>query len=147
MFGSKNDKKPGVVRVANLDDLIGRDQLVQLHGKDYVLKVPEFLVWLEVASAQSELLALQAKSNVSVNELIDAYFKFIVKICPDMKREDIAKASQQQVAALWQICMDIMNGYSKKKTHLSLLLLNLTEAETNKMIQILNQLRSTPPEL
>jgi hypothetical protein len=143
----KKEKRPGAIRVANLDQLLGRDQIVTLHGVDHVLKVPEFLQWLEFASAQTELLALKDKENIKPDELIKAYHKFISKICPTITELDIAKCTQQQVSQLWQICMDLMNGYSKKKTQASLLLLNLSNQEVDRMIQTLSQLRSMPPEL
>lgn len=136
------EKKPGAVKVANLDALLARDQLVTLHGRNHRIKVPQLQTWIEIVSAQNELMALREKVSLSSDELIEAYFKFISKMCDSISKDDLRKCSQMQVSSLWQICLDMMAGYTQKKTQTSLMLITLTPEEINRMILILNRLNS-----
>jgi hypothetical protein len=147
LTSKKKKAGPPPVKVADLDALISRTMTFTLHGQDHTLRVPTVEDWLVTVAAQSKLSALREKEVITPAELIEAYWEFISKMAPSITKEDISKSSQVQVAALWQIALDVMNGYSEKKNLLNLMLLGMTDQEMERLSAILIRLKSTPPEL
>lgn len=134
------------VRVADLDKLSSKKFSFKLHGVDHKIDPPSIGNWLEIVDSSNALIGLKDQDGITKDQVVDAYFSFLSKMCPDLTKEDILKAKQDQLAALWQIAMDMMNGYEEKKTLMSLMLLSLDKEEVKRMITILNRLLLMPQE-
>jgi len=106
----KSSKKSGSVLVADLDSMVTKTVTFKVHGKMHEippLSVEEFMVF---TARYSEVMALQQKEKVTPAELIDAYYMMVNSVCKTISKEDIKSMSQNQVAALYQLMVDVFTG-------------------------------------
>jgi len=98
------------VMVADLDAMIVETVSFRLLGRDHEippLSVQQFMIF---ASAYAKVLALQEQEVVTPDQLVEAYFNLVSSVCKTITRDDIRKMGQQQVAALFQIMVDLHTG-------------------------------------
>lgn len=143
---SRERKQESPVRVADLDKISTRKYIFTLHGVDHVISPPDLKSWLELVEFNNKLWELSSKEVVSPEEFIDAYYNLISRLCPTITREDIAKANQTQVSAMWQLVLDMMNGSAQKKTLVNLAMQGMTKKDINNLVRILNQYSSMLPD-
>src|SRR5689334_17326762 len=134
------------IKIADLDKINNRKYYFSLHGVDHEVCPPSMGDWFEIVNSNQNLWSLKDREKLTTDEVVDSYFELLSKMCPTLTKDDIRKSKQWQLTALWQIGVDMMNGYEEKKTLTSMLLMGLKKEELTKMIMILNQLLSTLPE-
>lgn len=131
------------VRVADLDKIATRKLTFVLHGREHIITPPDIKNWLEIVEANNHLMMLADKENLTATDLIDGYYNLVHRLCPSITKEDISNSTQMQVASLWQLVLDMMNGFSQKKTMANIAMQGMTKKDINNLIQILSQYRST----
>lgn len=134
------------IRVADLDKISIRKSIFTLHGKDHVITPPDIQNWFLLIEANNELWALKDQDVVTPDELVEKYFNLMSKVCDSITKDDIRKATQMQIAGLWQLVLDMMNGSDQKKSLVSIALQGMTKRDINNLIQVLSQYSSTLPD-
>ena len=142
----KQETKPKPVIVADLDSILSRTVSFVLHGRTLTLVPMSVENWLIAVSNESKLRALQSQTVVTPDELIKAYYDFISQLCPDITEDDIRNCTQQQVASLWQLALDTLNGYAEKKTLLTWAFMGMSQDELRKIQLVVNKLLLMSPD-
>jgi len=107
---AKRKKGQSSVMVADLDAMISQTVRFRLLGRDHEIEPLSVQQFMKFASAYSKVLVLQEQDVVTPDELVEAYYNLVSSVCKSVSREDIKKMSQQQVAALFQIMVDLHTG-------------------------------------
>ncbi len=96
--------------VADLDAIKATPVGFYLHGKMFVIRPMSLEKFLESVDSYVDLLSLKEKTEVTAVELIEKYHATFSKMIPELKKSDIENMEQQQVAALYELCMDTITG-------------------------------------
>lgn len=96
--------------VADLDAIKAEPVGFYLHGKLYVIRPMSLEKFLESIDSYMSLLSLKEKKEITPEELIEKYYNTFSHMIPDLTKEDISNMEQQQVAALYELCMDTITG-------------------------------------
>lgn len=103
-------KKSEPVQIADLDALMEKSAQFKLHGKWHTIDPMPVEEFIKFSVAYTQFYELAEKSQVSPDELVVKYFEIAKTACKTITKEDIRKMSQQQVAGLFQILMDLHSG-------------------------------------
>lgn len=103
-------KGSAAVKVADLDALVSKSITFTLHGKDHKIDPLTVEQFVRFAAAYSDVLKLQDQDVVTPEQLVEAYYNLVSSVCTTVSKDDIHKMSQQQVAALFQIMVDLHTG-------------------------------------
>ncbi|MCU9931153.1 hypothetical protein OFL77_27865, partial [Escherichia coli] len=71
--------------------------------------------------------------TLSPDELVDGYYNLIHKLCGSITKDDIRNSTQMQAASLWQMVLDMMNGFSQKKTLANIAMQGMTKKDINNL--------------
>lgn len=97
--------------VADLDAIVAEPVSFRFKGKIHTLKPFSLAEFLKFTNAQNDLLA-SFKDDVSLTPqaLADRYHKVISSVCSSISVDDIMSMEQVQVAALYQLVIDMVTG-------------------------------------
>lgn len=98
------------VMVSDLDAMISQPVSFKVLGKTHVIQPLTVQQFTQFAFAYSQIMALHNQEVVTPDELVEAYYKMVSSVCDTVTKEDISKMSQQQVAGLFQIMVDLQAG-------------------------------------
>lgn len=101
--------------VTDLDAIIAAPVTFRFDGKIHKLKPMQLDEYLKFSNAQSRLLANLKDDAPKLNarELARQYLDVVSSICDTITIEDILRMEQVQVAALYQLIIDITTGQVK----------------------------------
>ena len=135
---ARKQKSEPLVKIADLDKIATRKCVFVLHGKEHIISPPSLMSWLEIVEANAKLFAMKDQDVVTSSELVDNYYNLISKLCSTVTKEDIRNCTQMQISSLWQLVLDMMNGFDQKKTLLNMAMASMTKKDVLNLIQILN---------
>lgn len=98
------------VMVSDLDAMISQPVSFKVLGKVHTIEPLTVEQFTRFAFTYSKIISLQDQEHVSPDELIEAYFEMVSSVCNTISRENIKRMSQQQVAGLFQIMVDLHTG-------------------------------------
>lgn len=108
--------------VCDLDAILAEPVAFRWNGTIHYLKPMQLDEFLKYSNAQSKLMAeVSSETKLDPNTLIQRYHAVISSVCDTISVEDIKSMSQAQVAALYQLVIDLVTGQvvvpgdSKKK--------------------------------
>lgn len=97
--------------VADLDAILTKTISFKLFGKVHKIEPMSVEQFLEFTSAYARIFALREQESVTPQELVEAYGALVLSTgCQSVTKEDIGKMTQQQVAGLFQLMMDLHSG-------------------------------------
>ena len=104
---AKNESAP----VADLDAIVADPVFFRYKGKIHELKPMSLEHFLKFSNAQAELMAgVKEDVKLTAQDLADRYLKVINSVCDTITRDDILEMEQVQVAALYQLVIDLVTG-------------------------------------
>lgn len=98
--------------VADLDAIVAEPVSFRFKGKVHTLKPFSLAEFLKFTNAQSALMSLlkEEETMITTNDLAERYHKVIGSVCPSITVGDILSMEQVQVAALYQLVIDMVTG-------------------------------------
>ncbi len=97
--------------VADLDAIVADPVDFRFKGKRHRLKPFTLAEYLKFVSAKVVLeTAISGTNPVTPRELADSYHRVIASVCDSITVEDIMQMEQVQVAALYQLVIDMVTG-------------------------------------
>ena len=97
--------------VTDLDAIIAEPVAFRFNGKIYTLKPIQLDEFLKFTNAQNRLSnELKSESAITADSLASSYHAVISSVCDDLTLNDIKSMSQAQVAALYQLVIDMVTG-------------------------------------
>jgi hypothetical protein len=113
---------PKDVPVTDLDAIVAEPVYFKYHGKIHRVEPVTFEDFLKFTNAQSELFSSNRNNEkMTPEQLVARYYSVISSLCKTVSLEDIRSMEQVQIAALYQLIMDMVTGQvkledGKKKT-------------------------------
>jgi hypothetical protein len=107
--------------ITDLDAIVAETVSFKYRGKVHQLKPMSLEQFLKFTNAQSELLASVNEDRLlTAKDLAEKYLGVISSVCDTITLDDILAMEQVQVAALYQLVIDLVTGQvdlgdSKKK--------------------------------
>lgn len=98
--------------VQDLDAIVAEPVSFRFKGKIHTLKPFSLAEFLKFTNAQSALMNLLKDEDtlISSNDLAKKYLAVIGSVCDSITLEDILAMEQVQVAALYQLVIDMVTG-------------------------------------
>jgi hypothetical protein len=98
--------------IVDLDAIVAEPHYFRFKGKIYKVNPVELEAFLKFTNAQATLMrSLNDKDALlSWKELAQRYADVISPLCPDISVEMIMDMQQAQVAALYQLIIDVVTG-------------------------------------
>lgn len=98
--------------VQDLDAIIAEPVSFRFKGKIHTMKPFSLAEFLKFTNAQSALMSLLKDEGaiITTKDLADRYHKVISSVCPSITVDDILSMEQVQVAALYQLIIDMVTG-------------------------------------
>lgn len=98
--------------IADLDVMISEPVPFRYNGKIHYLKPMQLDEFLKFTTAQFYLMEAIKKDDVKLTgkQLAERYFAVISSVCDTIKLDDIMTMEQAQVAALYQLVIDLVTG-------------------------------------
>jgi hypothetical protein len=97
--------------VTDLDAIIAEPVKFRFNGKIHTLNPIHLDEFLKFTNAQNSLSnALKAEGGLTADLLAESYFSVISSVCDDLTLNDIKSMSQAQIAALYQLVIDLVTG-------------------------------------
>jgi len=97
--------------VTDLDAIIAEPVPFRFRGKIHILEPIQLMDFLRFANAHAELQnSMQSKDKLSVEVLADKMLAVFQSVCKTITLEDLMKMEQVQVAALYQLVLDMVSG-------------------------------------
>ena len=104
---AKQDHQP----VADLDAIVNDPVYFRYKGKIHTLKPMSLEQFLRFSNAQSRLMdGLKDDVKLTAKELAERYLSVISSVCDTILLDDILEMEQVQVAALYQLVIDLVTG-------------------------------------
>lgn len=118
LFGLKpaRETAKAAVVIADLDKLIAEPIAFRFDGKTHLINPISTKEFFRVTANLAKMDELKAKSEVSAEELIDAYTNLISSVCETIGRKEIENMTQAQVGALFQLVLDCVTGKAQAGT-------------------------------
>jgi len=115
---SKAENKEDVEPITDLDAIIAEPVSFRYKGKVHILKPMHLDEFLKFTNAQARLLNSVDKDDVALNprELAKRYHQVLSAVCDTITVDDILEMEQVQVAALYQLVIDVVTGQVKDGT-------------------------------
>lgn len=98
------------VMVSDLDAMVSQPVSFKVLGKVHTIEPLTVQQFTQFAYAYTKIMALHEQEVVTPDELVEAYYNMVSSVCSTVTKEDISKMSQQQVAGLFQIMVDLQAG-------------------------------------
>lgn len=106
-----NQKKSDVEVVTDLDAMLSEPVPFRFNKKVHYLKPVELGAFLKFTNARIALTEEKKDgSPLTKDELVKRYHDVISSVCDSISYEDIYHMSQTQVAALYQLVIDMITG-------------------------------------
>lgn len=102
--------KSAAVMVADLDAMTTKPVSFRLLGRVHTIEPLTVQQFIGFAAAYADVLKMQDQEVVTPAQMVDSYFNLVSSVCKSITKADIQKMSQQQVAALFQIMVDLHTG-------------------------------------
>lgn len=97
--------------VSDLDAIVAAPVSFRFKGKVHTLKPFSLAEFLLFTNAQAHLMQLiKDETGVTTQELASRYHKVISSVCSSITIDDILSMEQVQVAALYQLVIDMVTG-------------------------------------
>jgi hypothetical protein len=98
--------------VTDLDAIVAESVSFRFKGKNHTLHPIDMETFLKFTNAQSSLMrVLNDKENVlTTRGLAEKYFEVINPLCASISLKDIMDMEQVQIAALYQLIIDMVTG-------------------------------------
>lgn len=98
--------------VTDLDAIVCEPIRFRYEGKIHLLKVVGLDTFLAFSNAQHQLMKAVADDEIKLSaaDLGKKYLSVIQPLCPTLKLEDIMSMEQVQIAALYQLVIDMISG-------------------------------------
>ena len=98
--------------VTDLDAIVAESVSFRFKGKIHTLHPVDMETFLKFTNAQSTLMrTLNDKENVLTPQaLAEKYFEVINPLCSSIQLKDIMDMEQVQIAALYQLIIDMVTG-------------------------------------
>ena len=98
--------------VTDLDAIVAESVSFRFKGKIHTLHPVDMETFLKFTNAQSTLMrTLNGKENVLTPQaLAEKYFEVINPLCSSIQLKDIMDMEQVQIAALYQLIIDMVTG-------------------------------------
>lgn len=98
--------------LTDLDAIIAESVSFRFSGKIHTLRPISLEEFLKFTNAQAKLLfkLKNLEHKVTVDELVMLYHNVISSVCDSITEDDIRRMEQVQVAALYQLVIDLVTG-------------------------------------
>lgn len=98
--------------VTDLDVIVSEPVPFRYKGKIHYLKPMQLDEFLKFTNAQAHLMDAIRKDDVTLTgvQLAERYFAVISSVCDTIVLDDILNMEQAQVAALYQLVIDLVTG-------------------------------------
>ena len=97
--------------VTDLDAIVAEPVPFRFKGKIHFLKPFSLEEFLKFTNAQTRLTnSLSSTEQISPKELAEKYHSVISSVCDTITVQDILSMEQAQVAALYQLVIDLVTG-------------------------------------
>ena len=104
-------KKTAGVPITDLDAIIAEPVYFQLKGKIHELQPMSLESFLKFTNAQAALMNLAKEDGpMTAKSLANKYLSVISSVCSTITIDDILEMEQVQVAALYQLVIDLVTG-------------------------------------
>lgn len=103
-------KAKNVDPVTDLDAIISEPVPFRFKGKTHFLKPVTVAEFLKFANANPKLLNGITEPDLTAQILAERYFDVISSVCDTITLKDIQSMEQAQVAALYQLVLDMVTG-------------------------------------
>jgi hypothetical protein len=105
-------KAQGVEPVTDLDVMVAEPIPFRYKGVIHYLKPMQLDEFLKFTNAQFHLMEAIKKEDVKLtaNDLANRYHAVIASVCDTITLDDILNMEQAQVAALYQLVIDLVTG-------------------------------------
>ena len=112
LWPSRTKAMKEIEPVTDLDVIVSEPVPFRYKGKIHYLKPMQLDEFLKFTNAQAHLMDAIRKEDVklSAKELADRYFAVISAVCESITIDDIMNMEQAQVAALYQLVIDLVTG-------------------------------------
>lgn len=105
MFGKKVAEKFHDLRapkkvVMDLDAIIQETSYVRFQGKTHAVNPVEVGTFLQMANGWANIEMLKKQENLSMDDMIDGYWRVIYPVCPSITKEHLRAATVSQISAL-----------------------------------------------
>lgn len=124
-------KKPIEVEiVSDLDRLISKPIGFKLHGKNHAIKPMSTEHFLVVSNELGKIDAMMKKARVTdiaQDEIVEKYFKMFSSCVDTLEKDDLNKMTYPQIAALFQLILDCVNGKAQVESEKK----NLIQTQTS----------------
>lgn len=107
---TRSETKETAHVVADIDAIDVRPALFRWQGKAHKLRPVTTREYLKVTETFAKMDALGKAGNYTADDLVTVYAELIGSICDTIKREDVLKMTQAQVAAVLQLIIDHVTG-------------------------------------
>lgn len=102
------------VPVADLDAIVAEPTPFRFQGEIHFIKPISVAEFLKFTNANVEFHALmKTKERVTEGDLLEGYARVIESVCDTIKVEHVRKMQQAQVAALYQLIIDVVTGQAE----------------------------------
>lgn len=96
--------------VSDLDKMISDPIAFKWGGRIHTIKPVTTEQFLKVSEAMLTINQLVQKNTLSVEEIIDAYWRVFSAVCDSITKKDVARMTQAQLGALYQIIVETVTG-------------------------------------
>jgi hypothetical protein len=111
--------------ISDLDALIEKPVSFRLHGRIHSILPITTETFMVYTNAFANLYELNKQEKISPKELILRYHDIISSVCKTVSVEDIENMTQPQIAALYQLIVDTVQGKTQAQ---------IGEAEKKKLM-------------
>lgn len=111
IWPARSNKSKATEPIADLDAIIAQSVAFKYKGKIHTLKPMTLEEFLKFTNAQSALLTLlKDDQQLTPKALAESYLGVISSVCDTITLDDIMDMEQAQVAALYQLVIDLVTG-------------------------------------
>ena len=96
--------------MADLDAILGGPVFFKLHGKSFEIKSVTTEAYLRFIKGLNEFNALTGKEDLTVEEATDKTLAVFQPLIPELTADDLMKCTQPQVAALFNLVVERVQG-------------------------------------
>lgn len=98
--------------VVDLDAIISEPVHFRFNGKIHALKPMQLDEFLKFSNAQARLMDTlkDAQAKLGPKDLAEQYHQVVASVCDTISVDDILNMEQAQIAALYQLVIDLVTG-------------------------------------